>query len=207
MAETSSQDGNVAKKSLPLAAKIGIGCVIVLVVVGTLLSVLGSVLFSKFGIGLMQKGLEEKTGLKVDSDDTGTFTVTDKKTGSTLDVGSGQIPASFPKDFPVYPGAKVAGSMTGKGSGGEGTFVSFTTTDGAAKVTAYYDKELAAKGWTVAQTVTSGDSSSRVLSKDAMGATLVITGESSNKETSIVVTLSPQEKSEEMPTDNSGENQ
>ena len=34
------------------------------------------------------------------------MTFTDSKTGAKVNVGGGSVPDAFPKDFPLYPGAK-----------------------------------------------------------------------------------------------------
>ena len=61
---------------------------------------------------------------------------------------TGQLPADFPKDIPVYTGAAViAGgtATTGAMAGSKGA--SFSTSDDGAKVADFYKAELTKQGW------------------------------------------------------------
>mgnify|MGYP001048588113 CR=1 FL=1 len=57
--------------------------------------------------------------------------------------GDGKLPQGFPEDAFVYPGAKIATSM----SFPQGVNVAFETKDAVATVVAKYAAEMKAKGW------------------------------------------------------------
>ncbi len=59
------------------------------------------------------------------------------------------LPADFPKDVPVYPGATITASTTVP----EGMNLVLNTADRASKVAAFYQQELKAKGWTIETTM------------------------------------------------------
>ena len=67
---------------------------------------------------------------------------------------SGKLPDNFPKDFPVYKGAKVQGSYTGKNEGVSGTVVTWETGDSIDKVKDFYDKAFQSGAW---PTTSNGD--------------------------------------------------
>src|SRR3989344_3507920 len=101
MPETSGK-----KKVNPLVF-VGIGCLVLLVLLGV-----GSTIVTKFfakqiGTGLVEKAIESKTGVKTNIEDLekGKMTFTDEKTGAKVDIGTNEVPDTFPKDFPLYPGA------------------------------------------------------------------------------------------------------
>jgi len=57
-----------------------------------------------------------------------------------------ELPAEWPKDIPVYPGATVITSYAVKGDD-QVVSVHFQTTDSAEKVVNYYKDNLAAQSW------------------------------------------------------------
>lgn len=63
-----------------------------------------------------------------------------------LSYGKDSLPEAFPKDIPVYSPAAVKMSQTIDDSK---SVVSFSTADDPSQVTAFYKKELPAKGWKV----------------------------------------------------------
>jgi hypothetical protein len=157
MAETETTPVKEKKKGLPVIAIVGIGCVGILVLAGIIMSIAGKVIFSKFGAGLLQKGIESKTGVKMDlTNGKEGVSFTDSKTGESVSFGEQKIPDNFPKDFPIYPGAKPAGTMSGGNTQKDsiGFWVIFSSGDSVDKVKAYYDTELKAKGWTIDSNMT-----------------------------------------------------
>ncbi len=60
---------------------------------------------------------------------------------------SDKIPASFPKDFPVYKGASVKGSYSGNSNGVSGTVVTWETGDGIDKVKEFYSNAFQSGAW------------------------------------------------------------
>ena len=65
---------------------------------------------------------------------------------------SDKLPEGFPKDFPVYPGAKVVSSVSNTQQGkGNGLLVTFTIPSGQGlnKVVPFYKNGLSTSGWTI----------------------------------------------------------
>ncbi len=185
-------------KPLPVGIKIAIGCVGILVVIGILIGVAGQVIFSKIGFNFMKKGIEQKTGISMDTEGK-SMTIKDDKTGAEINIGTeGKIPADFPKDFPLYPGAKVEGNISGaENKAGKGFWVILSTTDDAAKVTAFYETNLAKNGWAIGSTMNIGSSATWEISKGNMGGGLIVGEGEEKKGTSIVITLTPKEETSE----------
>jgi hypothetical protein len=67
---------------------------------------------------------------------------------------SNKLPDNFPKDFPVYKGAKVQGSYTGKNEGVSGTAVTWETSDSIDKVKDFYSNAFQSGAW---PTTSNGD--------------------------------------------------
>lgn len=176
-------------KPLPLGIKILIGCVGLLVVLGIIMGAVGSVIFSKLGLNF----IKSKTGVSLDTQGK-TMTIKDSKTGAEINVGEGKIPTGFPKDFPLYPGAKVEGNISGaQNQAGKGFWLIMTTADTTDKVTAFYETNLPKNGWTVASTMNIGPSSTWEVTKGDMTGSVIVATDDKTKGTSLVITLSPKE--------------
>lgn len=61
-------------------------------------------------------------------------------------VTSRELPESFPKDIPLYPGAQSEVSL---GMPGGPTLAAFTSSDSPETVLAFYVAELSSDGWTI----------------------------------------------------------
>ncbi|MBI5019213.1 hypothetical protein HZB58_02995 [Candidatus Gottesmanbacteria bacterium] len=179
-----------AKKTTNPLVFVGVGCLVLLVLLGV-----GSALAMKFfantvGKNLVEKAIESKTGVKTNISDleNGKMTFTDSKTGAKVNIGSGEVPDTFPKDFPLYPGAKVTSSLSGAESGeGSGFWLTLATPDALDKVTAYYKKELAASGWNTESTFSANDTTTQGIKKGDWQGSLSIG--KSDDETQIVIIL------------------
>ncbi|MFZ2025378.1 MAG: hypothetical protein WAV51_03790 [Microgenomates group bacterium] len=185
-------------KPLPVGIKIAIGCVGILVVIGILIGVAGQVIFSKIGLNFMKKGIEQKTGISMDTEGK-SMKIKDDKTGAEINFGTeGKIPADFPKDFPIYPGVKVEGNISGaENNAGKGFWLILSTTDEAAKVTAYYEANLPKNGWEIGSTMNIGTSATWEISKGDMAGGLIVGEDEEKKGASIVITLAPKEETTE----------
>jgi hypothetical protein len=171
---------------------VGIGCFVLLVILGVVGSIAMKFFAKKIGTGLLQSAIESKTGVKTNLSDVenGKFSFTDQKTGAKVDIGSDKLPDTFPKDFPVYPGAKVTGVLSGTEKGkSTGAWVTFTTADSKDKVASFYTANLKSNGWTEESTFTSGDTVTETVSKGTMNGTVGITRASDATETEIIVML------------------
>jgi hypothetical protein len=192
-------DAPVEKKKTNPLVFVGIGCLALIVLLG-----IGSTIFMRFfakkvGVGLLQNAIEQKTGVKTNLQDVanGKMTFTDEKTGTTVDVGTGKIPDTFPKDFPIYPGAKVTGVLSGNQQGkSNGFWITLTTTDSLDKVSSFYTTSLKTNGWTESATYTAGTTTSQTVSKGNLSGTVGITQDDSSKETTIVIMIGEDQTTE-----------
>lgn len=195
--ETNVQPETKSKK-LPTIAVIGIGCVGVLILASIGIGLAGKLIFSKTGGnligGLFKKGFEKQTGISVEQGKDGEIVSwKDEKTGSEVTIGDEKIPADFPKDFPLYAGAKPTGNVSGIGDDKEkGIWLLMETTDEITKVTAYYEAELTKSGWAKEEKMTFGTASTWKVSKGDLEGTVVVSAlsDKEKKGTSILITLS-----------------
>jgi len=191
---SNTEEFSKKSKPLPMGIKILIGCVGLLVILGIIMGTLGTVIFSKFGLNFMKKAVETKTGVRLDAEGK-TMTIKDSKTGAEINVGEGKIPTGFPKDFPLYPGAKVEGNISGvENQAGKGFWLIMTTADTSEKVSAFYETNLPKSGWIVGSTMNIGPSSTWEVIKGDTGGTVMVAADDKTKGTSIVITLAPKEK-------------
>ena len=187
-----SEDTVKPSKPLPLGIKIAIGCVGVLVILGIIIGAIGSVIFSKIGLNIGKKVIENRTGITVDEKNG--VAIKDQKTGAEVNLGSGKIPSNFPKDFPIYPGAKVEGNISGSETAAQkGFWLILSTTDASDKVAAYYETNLPSNGWTIGSTMNVGASSTWEVTKNDLTGGVVIGSDDKTKGTSIVITLGTKE--------------
>ena len=110
-------------------------------------------------------------------------------TGQTVAVGGEKLPDSFPKDFPIYPGAKIVSSLSSNG-----LLVTFTAPDGhgLAKVVPFYKNGLGASGWTITSSFDSDTIQTWAIAKGTTEGSVSITT-SKRDPLTIVVTLGEKE--------------
>lgn len=137
-----------------------------------------------------EKAIETTTGGKVDIENGGkTVTIQGDKPGEEMTFGAAaKIPNDFPKDAPLYPGAKVVGSASATGSKGKQTFtVSFESNDSPQQIVSFYKGKVPANGKKFE--LDTGDGAS--LAYEANGkAYTVLTGKNKDKgTTSLVLTV------------------
>lgn len=192
-----SQDSgktNEKRLGIPLIAKVGIGCFIVLFVFGVLLSIVGRILFSKLDLNLLQKGIESKTGVKIDTSEKKGLTFTDTNSGTKVNIGEQKIPEGFPSDFPLYPNAKPSGSVSGGKQDTQGFWFVLLTPDSYEAVSDFYKTNLKGKGWITTETVTTDTAETFAVSKGNLEGTVVVSRNKDDKETSIFIALSSKER-------------
>lgn len=172
---------------------VGVGCLVLIVLIG-----IGTTVFVRFfAKSAIQGVIENKTGIKTNISDLekGNVTFTDTKTGAKVDIGSVKVPDEFPKDFPLYPGAKVTSAMSGTEAGNNKRFwLTMTTPDIQEKVDAFYKAQLAGNGWTISTTYTAGGTTSETVEKGQWTGSLAVSPDTSSKETQIVIILGQQEQ-------------
>ena len=178
-------DTKPTKKQTNPLVYIGIGCLIFLFLIGV-----GVQVFVRFFAKKAIEGaIQQKTGVDVSNVQNGKMTFTDSKTGAKVDIGGGSVPDTFPKDFPLYPGAKVTSSLSGAQTGkSSGYWLTMTTSDSVDKVSAFYSSQLAANGWTLASTFTANGTTTETATKSNWSGSLALTTDSS-KATQIVIIL------------------
>lgn len=183
------------KKTNPLVF-VGIGCLVLIVLISLVSALVGKFFAKK----IIQGTIESKTGVKTNLSDieNGKMTFTDPKTGATVDIGSGKLPDNFPKEFPVYPGAKVTSALSGAQSGSDnGFWVTLSTADSLDKVNTYYKNQLASGGWTITTTFTAGDTTTQTVKKGVWNGSLAVTRASGSTETQVVIILGQDESPNE----------
>lgn len=181
----------ISKKGLPKIAYFAIGCLGLLVISGIILSFVSKILFSTILKNVVQKGIESRTGIKVETDkDSSNISLTDPKTGAKINIGNTAIPADFPKDFPIYPNAKPNGNLSTGGSNQEkGIWLLLSTDDDVKKVTDFYSSNLKNNGWEISNTLTVGDTVTWNCSKNGLSGNMAISKGQDNK-TAVMITLS-----------------
>lgn len=187
MAEKTSEK----KKTNPLVF-VGIGCLVLLVLLGLGSAIVMKFFANKIGSGLVEKAIESKTGVKTNIEDleSGKVTFTDSKTGSEVRIGTNEVPDSFPKDFPLYKNAKVTSSLAGSQAGNSnGFWLTLSTPDTKDAVLAFYKTELAKNGWSIDSTFTANDMTTQSVKKGTMKGTVAVGKSSSDEETQIAIIL------------------
>lgn len=189
-------DKKAEKKSTNPLVFVGVGCLVLLVLVGIGSTVVMKFFAKKIGSGIVEKVIESKTGVKTNIQDLekGKMTFTDSKTGAKVDIGANEVPDTFPKDFPIYSGAKVTSSLSGAQAGkSNGFWLTLSTPDASDKVVSFYKTELAKNGWTIDSTFTANDTTTQTISKGTWKGSLSIAKSSSDAETQIVIILGQDE--------------
>ncbi|MBF6600579.1 MAG: hypothetical protein IVW36_08720 [Dehalococcoidia bacterium] len=73
--------------------------------------------------------------------------------------GNKSLPDSFPRDFPIYGGAKYQGGVESSQRGVSGFYATWTTGDSAEKVSSFYTSKLQDSPWKTTTTINSGGTS------------------------------------------------
>lgn len=195
MSEAEKQVASAAEKKaggLPPIVKVLIAVFVVLVVLGSIISFVIGKVVKKAGTSILNKAIEQKSGIKTSIEDLekGKMTFTDPKTGAQVQINSGEIPSDFPKNFPLYPGAKLAATMSGNNENDEGGFwLTFTTNDSVTKVVDYFKSNLAFKGWTSTAVLEAEGTTTLAVSDNSLEGTVMATRTPNSNETTIVVIL------------------
>ena len=187
----------VKKKKPSCLAAAGIGCLVIVVLsllsFGIAFAVAGKMVTTSAGQGMLKKFIEEKTGFLFENGKDGEkFSLTNKKTGESMEVGEGTIPVNFPKDFPLYPGATPKGTAVGSDQSlGKGFWLLLESGDPLLKVVSFYDEQLEAKGWTVEAQQAIGDGSTYTVKKEKLAGNIIISTDTKQTKTTILITLEP----------------
>lgn len=102
-----------------------------------------------------EQALEKGAGVKVDK--SGDTVKVQGKSG-TWEAGKTKLPDGFPKEFPVYGGAKLTGAFKSTTPGYTAFAVTWETADSMSDVADYYKKALPENGYKITNTMESGES-------------------------------------------------
>jgi hypothetical protein len=118
----------------------------------------------------IEKFVQQKSGGKVSVDmSQGKMTVKDGNTTVTSG-GNEEIPASFPKDVPVYPNTQVLNSMTA----GDIVHLTLISKENIEKITTAYKEQMKRAGWKESAAFTMGTTVTMAYDKDTRHATVAI---------------------------------
>jgi clumping factor A len=113
----------------------------------------------------------------------------------TIDLGDdgevtidGDLPDSFPDDFPIYDDADFQGAFSGEQGGVSGTAATWTTGDDIDDVLAFYESEFADGPWTSTSSGTAAGSSFWIVENSDASKTAYV-GVTEGDDVSIVVTV------------------
>ena len=161
---------------------IGCGCLSIILLFVLLLIIFSGLIIKK----LVSGAITQQTGI-VQTNNTNSQgqSFTDPKTGATINLGVNKIPDSFPKDFPIYPGATVSSSQTGNGF-----WLTLLSNDSVPVISNFYVNELQANGWSAVEASTTDNSgTSWAITKGNLSGYLTVDRGVSDKQTSILVVL------------------
>lgn len=97
----------------------------------------------------VEKAVEKATGKETDVEVDERKVKVKTEEGETQFEAGGKIPEDFPKDFPVYKGARVEGVIRTE-SGGKVQFnIEFATDDDFSKVVTFYKDKLPKAGYKI----------------------------------------------------------
>ena len=136
---------------------------------------LGRVVTRKAGDFLAGRVLSGVTGGNVKVDESGGKVTFENSEGKVSFEEGGELPEGFPKDFPVYPGAKVVSSFTANTDGKDGMSVAWETGDSVEAVSGFYKSNLVTNGWKVSATFEQGDSTTTSFEKEGWGGFMGVT--------------------------------
>jgi hypothetical protein len=118
----------------------------------------------------IEKFVQQKSGGKVSVDmSQGKVTVKDGNTTVTSG-GNVQVPASFPKDVPVYPNTQILNSMTA----GDVVHLTLISKESIEKIAASYKEQMKREGWKESASFTMGTTVTMAYDKDTRQATVAI---------------------------------
>jgi hypothetical protein len=130
-------------------------------------------------------------GEKVEYDAKGKSVTVRSADGSVYVGGEGvKLPEDFPKDVPVYPGSKLASSVSAGQSGSAGHMVTLQTSDSSEKVATFYKSKFST--WQIAMEMASGGGKVLLLRSPDQKRSITVVANPSNGQT--VVTLTAQEQ-------------
>ena len=105
------------------------------------------------------------------------------KEGEEIIAGDERLPTNFPKDMPIYPGAKPSNSWSSAARGGKGVMAGLETDDPKSKVISFYQAELPKNGWVIDTTTNTEEGAMFIVRKNDRIGWVTITAEKNEKTT------------------------
>jgi len=150
------------------------------------LALIISALFLLSGcLSTTEKTVTDKNGNKVTVDGkNGKLKIKNKKGEGQAEFGDNvKLPKDFPKDIPIYKGAKINTAITTKNDSGTSKMVTFEVKSSLQKITDFYQKELNNSGYRISGTFSSNKLATFTAEKDN---TKLVMSIAQNKNKSIV---------------------
>lgn len=139
---------------------------------------------------ISENAIEDATGVRVDED--GSSVTIEGEDGSTItydDEGT-ELPEDYPDDVPVYDGT-IDSSWETKDEKGTTYAIAIKTTDATEDVVAWYEEQLADKGWEIKTTFK--DESSGMVSAEKDDLSFYLAAGAENEGTAITQTVGPKQ--------------
>ena len=87
----------------------------------------------------VERSLEKQTGAQVDLNSDGKGSISVRSDKGNVEINGGKVPDNWPKDVPLYPGARVDVSM----SNDQTQMLSLITSDSPSQAVEFYKAKLA----------------------------------------------------------------
>jgi len=130
-----------------------------------------------------------QSGAKVDiQSQSGTISIKTAEGEASFGAGT-TLPADFPKDVPVYPGANVVSAIAANDNGRAGHHLVMETADGADKVVDFY-KSNAPAGLTAKAEMNAGGSRTLMLTNADESRTVAVMANAQGGKTRFTLTVS-----------------
>lgn len=141
-----------------------------------------------------ESAVEQATGGKVKVDANGNQMQIKGDNGAVTTVGENiSLPDSFPKDVPVYPGAKIT-AVSVSTSGEKGAILNLRSTDDVSKVIQWYEDAMAKGGFKGTQTMDAGQTKFRTYENGNVAVSFVYIPEMAQGSQGTTVSISRSEK-------------
>ncbi len=156
----------------------------------------------KIGEKVAEGMMEKAIGGKVDVDaENNQVVFKDNKTGSMTAFGEDlKIPDNFPKDVPIYSGAKATGVIMDN-EGDKTASLSLQSADDPEKVLSWYEKTLKNAGWEETESWSANDAQARSYDKDKSHLTLTVSKGSEDEKDTVIMLVKTVDQEEEKETE------
>lgn len=139
---------------------------------------------------IAENAIEDATGVSVDEDGGSVTIEGDDGSTITYDDEGAELPDGYPDDVPVYDGT-IDSSWQTSDDKGVTYAVAIKTTDPVSDVVAWYEEQLADKGWEIKSTFK--DESSGMVSAESDDMTFYLAAGAESEGTAITQTVGPKQ--------------